>query len=136
MSLKFCPKCNYGTPQADVVIKFCCNCGYNFISASMPKIEIEPIKTHPRQIATTQTEENEEEYLETSGGTTLEFEPPELELDIPKRPKITIGTLATDKSAKENIQRPKLKKMNKKQFEEEWSKDVSESKNKSKEIGI
>ncbi|MDO8609363.1 MAG: hypothetical protein Q7R95_02355 [bacterium] len=130
MSLKFCPKCNTGTPQLDLQIKFCSNCGYNFISASMPKIEIEQIKIRPKQSIARQIEED----LEDNDGniSALEFEPPEIELDIPQRPKLTIGSLAIDKSTKENIIRPKLKKMNKKQFQEDWAKDII--KGESKEI--
>lgn len=155
MALKFCPKCNHGTQQLDVQIKFCSQCGYNFVSASMPKIEVQPtikyqereeIQKNPRPQSNRlnklrKSTARQEEYYEDEDinndreFVNLDFDPPEIELEnIPTRPKVTLGNLAVDRSPKENISRPKLKKMNKKQIEEQFRNEVS--KQGSKELGF
>jgi hypothetical protein len=139
MSKKFCPKCNYGTPQADVIIKFCSNCGYNFVSASMPIANIcsnpPPIrvqkKTVARQLPEPETEDEDVIYEDTDS-SNIQFGPPEIEFSYPKRQSEKISVLATSRSPKEQFDRPKMKKMNKKQIAEDFANELR-SKRESKE---
>jgi hypothetical protein len=139
MNQKFCPKCNYGTPQADVIIKFCSNCGYNFVSASMPVANVCSIppptrvqkKTVARRLPESETEDEDAIY-EDYDAPNIQFEPPEIEASYPKRQSEKISVLATSRSPKEQLDRPKMKKMSKKQVAEDFANELR-SKRASKE---
>ena len=141
----YCSKCNCSTPYEDIRPRRCINCDELFAGAVANQIKIEPI---PRKRVESRQkpldEELEEEYnnYEEDNQETqytrrpkLEFDASSIELSIPQRPTIDGKSLALDKSPKENIIRPKLKKMKKKEIEEDFRNEVTKGgKNNSQEI--
>lgn len=140
MQKLYCSKCNCGTPYEDIKPRRCINCDELFAGAIAAQIK--PIPRPKAVAARPLNEELEDEYqdheetYETPRRPKLEFDPNSIELDIPQRPRIDGKSLAFDASPKENIVRPKLKKMKKKEIEEDFKNELTRGgKGNSLEIG-
>jgi hypothetical protein len=134
MSKKYCQKCNNPTEYNDTLPAFCAFCGNPFAGTTASKIVSEVPKTFKRPVKRIEAEEVEEDDEETIFEEKPDFGKLELELDIPQRPTIEAKALIFDKSQKENIIRPKLRKMNKNQVAEDFKRElrsVKESKESS-----
>lgn len=136
MNKKFCIKCSAATIYEDELPNVCVKCGNPFNSSIASSIQIEPIQPRPKKrIIAHQIEEEDEDENYEENYEPRNFDIPALELDgpLPSRDRETLQNLAFDRSPKQKINRPKLKKMSNQQFENTWKSEME--KGNSKEIG-
>ncbi len=135
MNKKYCPSCNNPLFYEEKTPNLCSNCGYTF--ASIPKIEIQPILQKPKKRIVTRQIEEEIDDENNNNLSQSNFNIPKIEIETPDnlRQKETLGNLALDKSPRQNLKRPKLKKMKIDEFTKEWSKEIVRNRNQSHQIG-
>lgn len=117
---KYCTKCNNPTNYTDSLPLYCSICGQPFAATVASQIKIEPIRVQKTPI-----KNKEEIWDEIEEETTLSFNIPIIEIEeIPKVQKQKLESIAFDKGHKEIINRPKMKKMSKREFEENFKEEI------------
>lgn len=122
----YCSSCKQPTEYISDRPKFCSGCGTPFQGSSNASITIvpQPILIQ-RPSRKRYVEVDEEEYEESNSNIDLSnMSPFKLDSFSNMRNTEKFGRLAEDTSPKMNINRPKGKKISKKDFEQQWRDEI------------
>lgn len=121
---KYCPAegCSFANTYESEPPKFCQKCGYKFASYSTATITPLPVKSKLKKIVQEEYEEDEDIQSDIDFSNIKPFE---LESISNFRNTEKLGNLGLDNSPKMNINRPRGKKVSKKEFEENWRQEIT-----------
>jgi hypothetical protein len=120
MNKKYCIKCSNPTTYENNPPTFCSFCGNQFSTLNIPNISSTIVKPKLRRVVEQEIDDDGDDYVvDIPQIKTLEIE------DLGNlRTTEKIAVLALDKSKPEVFNRPKEKKMTKKEFQEKWMTDM------------